>query len=170
MRSNVGTGVTNVIFEGRHFHQSYVTRDLDAAVEQFLASAAVRHERIFEPQAPPGGLSEGSSVLKQSPQNRMALLWVDNIQYEFIQPLVYSEVFSPAMPVDRLSQLHHTGIRIDHWDRFREGVSRHPFPVVMEGTFGEGRYVYLDTRALLGHMLECTYMTDAMWADIGWPS
>jgi hypothetical protein len=99
----------------------------------------------------------------------MAFIWVDDLQYEFIEPVTEAvPVFSTWLPDGDAPRFHHSCARVDDWTDFRRRVDEQPYPVVFEGASGEElKFLYLDTRDLLGHYLEYTWMTPGRWAQLG---
>jgi Glyoxalase/Bleomycin resistance protein/Dioxygenase superfamily len=151
------------MIEGRHYQNAYITRDLDKAIENFLTRAGVqdimRYEGSVEVTTPRG---RGTAV------NKLAFIWIGNLQYELIQPVSgYVDVYRDALPADDSLLFHHVCMRVDDWATFRANVTQQKYPVVLEGGSDALKYVYLDARDFLGHYLEYTWMTDAMWARMG---
>ncbi|HKX77376.1 MAG TPA: VOC family protein [Novosphingobium sp.] len=152
-----------MLISGKHFQNAYVTRDAEAAVERLRATADVRFHVINDFNDMETWTPEGMTSMSM----RLALVWVDDMQYEFVQPLAYSSLFSPALPEGNGLVHHHTAVRVEDWDSFAEEVKKSPFPIVMKGEIGDCKYMYLDTRDMLGHVMEFAYLPDAMWAQIG---
>ena len=76
--------------------------------------------------------------------------------------------FAPMLPDDDLPRFHHSCARVPDWEDFRRRVDEQPYPVVIEGASGgDLKFLFLDTRDLLGHFLEYTWMTDASWERLG---
>lgn len=151
------------MIEGKHFQNAYVTRNIQLALDRFKAKADIRKLLSFEvttevmTPAGPGTLT-----------NKLALVWVEDLQYEFIEPVGGSlSIYSDALPRDDSLLLHHTCMRVDNWDDFRARVREQPFPVAIEGGSEALRYLYLDARELVGHYLEYVWMTPERWAQIG---
>jgi hypothetical protein len=99
----------------------------------------------------------------------MAFIWVGDLQYEFIEPVTEAvPVFSTWLPDGDVPRFHHSCARVDDWDGFRRRVDEQPYPVVFEGASGEElKFLYLDTRELLGHYLEYAWMTPGRWLQLG---
>jgi len=76
-------------------------------------------------------------------------------------------MFAPMLPEDDLPRFHHSCARVPDWDDFRRRVDEQPYPVVIEGAGSDLKFLFLDTRDLLGHYLEYTWMTDASWQRLG---
>jgi len=152
------------MLEGRHYQNAYVTRNLDKAVAEFTARADARSVATFAATTEVlTGEGRTSQTLK------MAFIWVDDLQYEFIEPVTEAvPVFSTWLPDGDAPRFHHSCARVDDWADFRRRVDEQPYPVVFEGASGEElKFLYLDTRELLGHYLEYTWMTPGRWRQLG---
>jgi hypothetical protein len=151
------------MIEGKHFQNAYVTRNIDKAIERFKARADVRKLLQFEVTTElmtPGG--PGNCT------NKLAFIWVEDLQYELIQPGPGSiSLYRDALPADDSLLFHHICMRVDDWDDFRSRVGKQPFPVTIEGGNEALRFVYLDARDLLGHYLEYVWMTPERWGQVG---
>lgn len=150
------------MLEGRHYQIAYVTNDAVAAAERFRARADVRQETLTESK-----IEVSTPAGPATLHNKLALIWVGDVQYEFVEPVGYSPLYSPTIAQDGSLRLHHVAMRIDDWDDFRGRVARQPFPLVMEGAYGELKFLYLDARPLLGHYLEYLYAPEAVWTGMG---
>ncbi|WP_336968580.1 VOC family protein [Sphingobium aromaticiconvertens] len=150
---------------GRHFQNAYVTRDVDKAVAQFKQRADVR--TLSEIEVPvqlwtPQG--EGKGVQK------LAFVWVGDMQFELIQPKEGDvlALYRDALPGDDRLSFHHICQIVDDWDAFMAQVEQQPYPVVLKGgTPGMLQFIYLDTRAWLGHYIEYVWMQPERWAAMG---
>jgi hypothetical protein len=152
------------VLEGRHYQNAYVTRNLEKAVARVTATADVRSVVQFE------ATTEVRTSLGRRPQtSKLAFVWIGDLQYEFIEPVTEAvPVFSPMLPDDDRPRFHHSCARVPDWEDFRRRVDEQPYPVVIEGESGDNlKFLYLDTRELLGHYLEYTWMTDAWWERLG---
>lgn len=151
------------MLEGRHFQNAYITRDIGKAIAALKARGAIEDATSFEVtvevNTPKGrGLAT----------NKLSFIWIDNLQYELIQPVSgLVDVYSDALPADDSMLFHHICMRVDNWDTFRSNVDKQRYPVVLEGGSEALRYVYLDARDFLGHYLEYVWMTPERWAQIG---
>ncbi len=152
-----------MIIEGKHFQNAYITRNIDKAIADFQAQADVRKILQYE------GTTEVTTPAGRGTQtNKLAFIWVDDLQYEFIQPgpgIV--DIYRNELPADDSLKFHHICMRVDDWDGFRARVEDQPFPVVLEGGGDALRFLYLDARRLLGHYLEYTWMNEERWAQVG---
>jgi Glyoxalase/Bleomycin resistance protein/Dioxygenase superfamily len=152
-----------VIIEGKHYQNAYITRNIDKAVADFKSKAHVRAHMQYE------GSTEVTTPAGRGTQtNKLAFLWVEDLQYEFIQPgpgIV--EIYRAELPADDSLKFHHICMRVDDWGDFRARVDKQPLPVVLEGGNEQLRFLYLDARQLLGHYLEYTWMNAQRWAQLG---
>jgi hypothetical protein len=153
----------NDMLVGRHFQNAYITRDIDKAVAALKGRADIREFMQFEVTTDvtsptgPGQLT-----------NKLAFIWVGDMQYEIIQPVGGKiDVYVDALPADDSLRFHHSCMRVDDWDEFRAQVDRQPLPVVLEGGFDGLKWLYLDARPLVGHYLEYGWMTDKSWRQLG---
>src|ERR1700733_107832 len=138
------------MFEGQHYQNAYITRDIEKAVEGFRARSAVeivmRFEGPVEVTTPNG---RGLAVSK------LSFIWINNLQYELIQPVSgLVGIYRDALPADDALKFHHICMRVENWQEFRARVGHQPFPVVLEGGSEHLRFLYLDTRDFIGHYLE----------------
>lgn len=151
------------MLEGYHYQNAYVTRDLDKGVETFRKRGRVDRVLTFEGTIPVK-TPEGDGVQT----NKLAFIWVGDLQYELIQPVSGAvSIYRDALPADDALRFHHICMRIADWNEFRRRVAEQPFPVVLEGGSDLLRFLYLDARPFLGHYLEYTWMTDERWVQMG---
>src|ERR1700761_4093986 len=103
------------MLEGRHYQNAYVTRNIDKAVATFTAQADVRSSVLFE------ATTEVQTSAGRKPlTSKLAFVWVGDLQYEFIQPIVEAvPVFSTWLPDGDEPKFHHSCARVDDWDDFR---------------------------------------------------
>jgi hypothetical protein len=151
------------MIEGVHYQNAYVTRNVERALERFTAQADARNVIQFEAS---NDVITVQGVRTQT--NKYGFAWVNDLQFEFIEPVSEAaEVFAPALPIGDGLRLHHVCMRVEDWDAFRARVDEQPYPVVIEGHYEQNKFLYLDTRQLLGHYTEYAWMTDEMWATMG---
>lgn len=151
------------MFEGHHYQNAYVTSDIDRAVDEFSRRADVRlqirHDVPLELKRP-----NGTAQL----QMKLALLWVGDLQYEFIQPIEDpTGIYADAVSGTDLLRFHHVAMRVDNWDDFRARIAGQSFPLMFEGESGPLKFLYLDGRETVGHYLEYTWMPQEMWLASG---
>ena len=151
------------MFEGRHYQNAYITRDIGKGIERFRARSAVQNVIAFEAPVElwtPKG--RGMAVSK------LAFIWIDGLQYELIQPVSgLVDIYSDALPADDGLKFHHICPRVDDWADFRARVDQQDLPVVLEGGGDLLKFLYLDARKLVGHYLEYVWMTPERWASMG---
>ena len=151
------------MLEGRHYQNAYVTRDIDKAVERFTARADVRSVVQFETTNEV--LTPFGTRLNHV---KLAFIWVGDLQYEFLEPVAEAvPMLASMLPDDDRPRFHHSCARVPDWEDFRRRVDEQPYPVVFEGEGSDLKYLFLDTRDVLGHYLEYTWMTDASWQRLG---
>jgi hypothetical protein len=151
------------MLEGYHYQNAYVTRDVEKSVEVFQQRAKVDRVLTYEGSTPVT-TPDGAGIQT----NKLAFIWIGDLQYELIQPVSGSvRIYSDALPADDGLRFHHICMRVADWDEFRARVERQPYPVVLEGGNEKLRFLYLDARPFLGHYLEYTWMTDERWAQMG---
>lgn len=151
------------MLEGLHYQNGYITRDIDKAIAAFRDRGGVGDVLSFEvPVEVTTPKGKGTAVSK------LAFIWVNNLQYELIQPVSgFVDVYTDELPEDDSVKFHHTCMRVPDWDNFRRRVEQQGYPVVLEGGSEHLRFLYIDARDLLGHYLEYVWMTDERWAQIG---
>ncbi|MDH4040369.1 MAG: VOC family protein [Gammaproteobacteria bacterium] len=151
------------MLEGHHFQNAYITRNIEKALQLFRDRCGAENVRSFEVEVDvftPRG--EGKAT------NKLAFIWVNNLQYELIQPVSgHVDVYKDDLPADDSLKFHHVCARVDDWDDFRGRVEEMGYPVVLEGGSDQLKYVYLDARDFLGHYLEYTWMTPERWRQLG---
>lgn len=151
------------MLEGHHFQNAYVTRDIEKWVAKFQKEAKIDLLLRYEGTRP--------VITANGPTNmsvKLAFIWVGDMQYEIIQPVGDNvAIYSDALPSDDGLKFHHTCMRLEEWDDFRARVDQQPYPVVLEGGDDEGRFIYLDMRAFVGHYVEFSWMTAARWEGLG---
>lgn len=151
------------MFEDQHYQVAYVTRDIQKALADFKTRADVRHETYFETEMP---LRSPRGPLTM--HNKLVLLWVGNVQYEFIEPVSgLEDIYNPALPEGDGLGFHHICSRVADWDDFRARVDGQSLPIAFEGEVGPLKFLYLDGRKACGHYLEYTWMPDEMWTGMG---
>jgi hypothetical protein len=154
------------VFEGRHYQNAYITRDIGSAIERFRRRSAVERVIAFEASVDlwtPRG--RGAAVSK------LAFIWIGDLQYELIQPVSgLVDIYRDALPADDGLKFHHTGTRVEDWADFRARVDEQDLPVVLEGGGDLLKFLYLDARQLVGHYLEYVWMTPERWVGMGGPN
>jgi hypothetical protein len=140
-----------------------VTRNIEKAIQEFRLHANVRHEVTF---ANPVEVTtpSGRCII----HSKIALMWVDDLQYEFIKPVGGSiNIYRDGLPDDDTPKFHHICMGVEDWAAFRASVNTQPFPIIFEGSGTALKFLYLDARPLLGHILEFTWMALEAWKAMG---
>ncbi len=150
---------------GQHYQNAYVTRDIAKGVETFRQWTSPRLVIDTEVDVhlwTPHG--EGSG------RQRLAFIWVDDFNYELIEPISGDvlKVFDDALPEDDSLQFHHVCHRVDDWNMAMAYLETLPFPVVLRGGApGMLQFCYIDTRPWLGHYSEFVWASPERWAQLG---
>jgi hypothetical protein len=151
------------MLEGHHFQNAYVTRDIDKWVSVFEKRARIDRVLRYEGTTP---VTTPDGPATQT--NKLAFIWVGDLQYELIQPVGGAvDLYEAGLPDGDALHFHHICMRIPDWEEFRPRVRGQPFPVVLEGERDGLNFLYLDAREFLGHYLEYTWMTDERWTQMG---
>ncbi len=148
---------------GQHYQNAYITRNIDKAIEHFRGSVDSDKIAVYEiPVELTTPRGRGIAVSK------LAFIWVNNLQYELIEPVSgMVDIYTEQLPDDDSLKLHHTCMRVADWDQFRSWVLEQDYPVVLEGGSEHLKFLYLDARPHLGHYLEYVWMTDERWKQMG---
>lgn len=120
-------------------------------------------------RTPDIGVSFNASSAGRGVQsNKLAFIWIGDLQYELIEPVSGAvDLYRNALPADDSPVFHHICMRVDDWDGLRTRVDQQQYPVVLEGGSDTLKFLYLDARSFLGHYLEYTWMTDERWNQLG---
>ena len=151
------------MFEGQHYQNAYITRDIEKAIQGFRARGGV--EKVMSYAGPvevttPKG--RGTAVSK------LAFIWINNLQYELIQPVSgLVDIYRDELPADDSLKFHHICMRVPEWDSFRARVDQKGYRVVLEGGNDMLKYIYIDGREFVGHYLEYVWMTPERWTSLG---
>lgn len=136
----------------RLIHAAYVTHDLEAGKRRLGAMFGVKECTVY-PEIDvgvPGGVAKIGFALATS----------HGTDLEVLQPLGEKDhVYRQALPDDPADiAFHHFASRVDNeaeWQLVVDASVNHGLEVVVDGGREYGaRYMYLDTRKHLGHMLE----------------
>lgn len=153
------------MLEGHHHQLAYVTRNLEKSVAEFKARARTRWDAAvdatFNVTTP-----DAAGTLSA----KIAILWVDDVQFEFIQPVSgLDALYRDWLPEGDGLKFHHTGWIVKDWDEMQAGLVRNPWPVVVTGESHGAKFTYVDARATLGHFVEYVWMTPETWKLMGGP-
>lgn len=150
-----------------HYQNAYITRDLDAAIEQFRSRHGFdgfrRFDISYELRTRTGPAT--ASI-------KLALGWIGNLQYELIQPVSGAvDIYTSDIPQRSTLRFHHVAMRVKHdWNGFRAEVERRRLPIIMEGGApGQSQWLYIDACDTVGHYLEYCYMSPERWVQLGGP-
>lgn len=136
----------------RLIHAAYVTHDLELGKRKLAAMFGVRECTVYpelEIGLPDGIAKIGFAVAESS-----------GTLLEVIQPLGgKDDVYRQALTDDPADiAFHHFATRVEseaEWQLVLDASRNHGLEVLVDGGHDFGsRYIYLDTRARLGHMLE----------------
>lgn len=154
MRVNTEVAMSHGLFLPNLFQLAYQTKDIEAA------------KRALE-------IHFGARTWQYSPVNEAApgvtmadaKTWVGDIMIQ-VQQVTRSpeasrkEVFweSPAPEPGQLMRLHHIAHMVyqdSDWEHILSEIDRNKFEIVFQGRYGDIlKYLYIDTRHILGHYLE----------------
>ncbi|GAB3115164.1 VOC family protein [Aestuariicella hydrocarbonica] len=151
------------MFEGQHYQNGYITRNIEKAIERFRQNSDVVEVASYEvPVEITTAKGKGTAVSK------LAFIWVNNLQYELIEPVSgLVDVYTDELPDDDSVKFHHSCMRVADWDDFRSRVDEMGYPVVIEGGSDQLKFLYLDAREVVGHYLEYVWMTPERWKVLG---
>lgn len=152
------------MIEGQLYQLGYVCDRLEDGIAQFRGRGMTHEPHILEVDQPVDS-PQGEVVNRL----RLCFVWIDDIQYELIQPIEDPlGIYANAQPNGGPLRFHQLCYRVPDWAAFRARVDRQDLPVAMERDMGgDGlKFLYLDGRAKFGHYLEYTWMTDRAWDQI----
>ena len=140
----------------------YVTRDLDAAVAFFTAQLGVAKFMRLTP-AP---ILDETYLGQPAAQMRTNIAFgqAGKVNIELIQPLSGESTYSHYLREHpgQVTGLHHVGVQVYDWDKAGQDLRTLGYEAVQTGRFGAGtRFMYVDTRATLGHYTEFFYYDEA---------
>lgn len=151
------------LFQGRHFQNAYVTRDVDTAVRRFEWIGDIRKKIEVE-----ASVNVRTGDAEGEVRQKIALLWINDLQVELIQPLSgLVDIYRNALPDDDGLAFHHVCHRVDDWQAQLDLIAESPFPIALQGSSEGLEFIYVDTREWLGHYTEYNYMADANWTAMG---
>jgi hypothetical protein len=152
-----------------HFQNAYVTHDINKAITLFE-----RHYNVqgFVP------VELELDVTTPAGQNKLhmwlAYAWAGRTQIEIIQPLSGAvQHYVDSLPADKSDfkpAFNHIAMRRDDLNAMLAEVESLSLPVLLDGTLEGLRFIYVDARAELGHLLEFVWTIPEMWEILGWPS
>lgn len=161
MRVNDFDNRSGGIFLPKLFQLGYATRDMEGAkraLEAHFGATMWQYSPVLE--AAPGIFLADAKT------------WVGDIMIQ-VQAISRNEgasdqsLFwdSPAPGPDELMRLHHVAHMIyeeSEWNHILAEAQRNKFAIVFQGQFNDVlKYIYLDTRHILGHYLEYIFCLPA---------
>ena len=145
----------------RLIHAAYVAHDLEAGKRRLTAISGIDDFTIFT--ATPIEVPGGQAIID------IAIGDANGTTLETLCPVggldnVYRQVL-PADPAD--IAFHHFASRLENaaeWDMVQAAARRHEIDVpVFCDAVGATRFIYLDLRPRLGHMIEYLWSEDGSW-------
>ena len=144
------------MFDGLHFHQGYVTRDIHKAVDFMSRLYGMTFTYLPIPDATESPEAVADVNVK------IALGWHGNLEIELIEPIAGKvDFYREALAADFAPRLHHTGVLVQDWRRLKTDIAARGVPVVLAGELGDINFAYVDLRAELGHYVEYMWMSDS---------
>ena len=145
----------------RMVHMAYVTDDLEAGI-RFIADAfgvdEVRRFNGAEIEVP-GGVALIDFVVANA----------GGTAIEAIQPIGgRDDIYRAGLPERSAVKFHHLASRIldqAEWDLLWDTVRRCNLDILVHGESSAVKYVYIDTREQLGHLMEYIWFSDAPAKD-----
>jgi len=149
------------------FQNAYVTRKLEHAVAAISERHGIRDWVYFSPEMEVYTATDGYGPCHV----KVALGWAGALQIELIEPVWGNlQLYLDYLPVDAADyspRHHHVCARVMDWDAARAEVDAKSWQIAYEGGVEGCRFVYIDTRASLGHYLEYVWMSPEMWTASG---
>lgn len=146
----------NGLFLSRHFQNAYTTSNLQAAVDMFGSRYGL-HKFFYMRDIPFG---PGAVV-------QIALAWAGDVMIELIEPQGEAEnLYSTHLPAEgEVIRFHHLGHLVDsraEFDTVSARAAASGYPIVLQGNNNGINFLYLDTRADVGHYLEYVHLDPPM--------
>lgn len=144
------------------FQIAYVTNDFEKAVRVFRTDYGIPDFLIRD--------GEYTVNTPQGPEHivmRAGLAFVGDTNIELIQSTAGdSKFYDQVLPSDRFAIAHHhIGFHIkelDAWTKFRENIGNSGNRIAVEGSSEAVKWIYVDKRQELGHLLEYVWMGPAL--------
>jgi catechol 2,3-dioxygenase-like lactoylglutathione lyase family enzyme len=156
---------------GTTLHQvAFVVKDMDAAQKFFNEKMGVPRFMVLDKfsQGVTDKTYRGRSV---DMQFKIALTYSGETQLELCQHISGETCYKEFLE-KRGEGLHHLGFFMDDKQKFDQALAdltAQGYPVLMSGRVNELRFVYLDTEAAIGSVMELVYLdqyTKDMFAKI----
>lgn len=142
-----------------------VVRDLDAAMALYSEDLGLGPWSVFtiSPETCTGGMSFRD---EQQPHSfAMAICDVGTVTYELIQPLDGPSSYTEFLDAHG-DGFHHVGFVVDDIDAAIAQMEAKGYSIVQSGrgfgTQGDGHYVYFETDAAIGYLVEAIQMPESM--------
>jgi len=133
-------------------HIGLIVRDIEKSAAEYGARFGIKVPGIGEtdPREKSGALYRGKPTEARA---RLCHIPMGHIQTELIQPLGGPSVWKDFLDAQG-EGVHHVAIVVKDSRAESAAAELAGFPVMQEGDFGTGRYVYLDTYKSLGLCVE----------------
>ena len=152
------------MFFNNQYQLAYVTPDLDAGL------AVLRDQYGVDNFKPLGGGEHYLENMVWTPEGevsigmKVAIATIGGLTLEVMEPVsgatgIYTEMLEPGQTL----RLHHIAMRTDDIDAVRAEHERHGRRIVIWGDFKLVRFMYVDTRATLGHYMEYAQAPAEWW-------
>lgn len=133
------------------FQVAWVVNDLERSIRHWLNTTGVgpffviRHAKLerIEYRGAPAALDMSAGLAQAGP------IQIELIQQHDDGPSAYRDAFPKGQ-----EGFHHLCTMTDSFDADVDRYRSQGCPAVTQGAFGDMRFVYVDTRASLGHMTE----------------
>lgn len=151
------------------FQHAYVTRDIDKAIELFSKRYQIENlipiDLDIDVVTP-----RGAEKLNM----RLAYSWIGRNQVELIQPISGCvQHYIDSLPKDindYTPSFNHIAMRCDDISQMRAEAEKLGLPILLEGDTETLRFLYVDARHELGHILEYVWSSPEIWDILGWPA
>lgn len=141
---------------GRVGQLGIVVRDIQASMEHYWRVLGIGPWKVYT-NGPPPLRNVTYHGRPASYRVRVALAQADSMVYELIQYLEGDSIHRDFLASDG-EGIEHVGIYVPNLDDALAGLRNQGLSVLQSadglGAIGDGRYAYLDTRAILGTVLE----------------
>lgn len=151
------------MFFENQYQLAYVTTDVGRAADSLKARFGVPEfkgltgenfieNRVWTP--------EGDADIAM----RIAIATVGSLTIELLEPVsgatgIFTDMLEPGVPL----RLHHIAMRCEDVDVVRAEHEKLGRKVVMAGGYKTARFIYVDTRAELGHYMEYASAPPEFW-------
>ncbi|AEJ61968.1 lactoylglutathione lyase-like lyase [Spirochaeta thermophila DSM 6578] len=131
---------------------AFIVRDIEKSARAWAALLGV------DPPEPviTGPQEEAHTLYRGSPtpaRARLAFIPAGQVTVELIEPDEHPSIWREFLD-EGGEGLHHLGVYVKDLPQRARRIEALGFPLVQQGDYPGGRYAYMDTRSLLGVMLE----------------